>query len=275
MLEKILIPTDLSTESNSVFPYAVTLAQVFNSRLYLVHVMHPDEAKEPERLVDFPRLSRFFAAERNEPDLPPLAATVPVGKVYRYHDDPEEVVLDFAKRKAIDLLCIATTPGNSGLTSWITGNMADRLLKKSRCSVFCVRGRPIREKDWKRPRFKHILLLTELGARGATPLLKALPWAHTFNSMLHIFPMLLDDSEPSPDSSPLREITRINPAQTNVLLFAHPSRQKRNLLSFVKRNQIDLIIMPPRARSKLSLPFFGDIINQLLDETDSPVLLLR
>ena len=43
MLEKILIPTDLSTESNSVFPYAVTLAQVFNSRLYLVHVMHPDD----------------------------------------------------------------------------------------------------------------------------------------------------------------------------------------------------------------------------------------
>jgi hypothetical protein len=93
--------------------------------------------------------------------------------------------------------------------------------------------------------------------------------------MLHIFPMLLDDSEMSPDANPLHEIAKINPAQTNVLLFADPSRQKRNLLSFVKRNEIDLIIMPPRARAELSLPLFRDIVNHLLDETGCPVLLLR
>ncbi len=276
MLDKILIPTDLSPESNSIFPIGVTLAQAFNSRLYLVHVMHPDSLKGPEHLSDFPRLSKFFAAGRGDPHLPPLKATVPVGKVYRYHENPEHVVLDFAKRKEVDLICLATTPDNrSKLTGWLNGGMTARILKAARCSVLCLRGRAVKEKEWERPRFKHILLLTELGARGATPLLKALPWAHTFNSMLHIFPLLLDDSAPTPEANPLREIAKINPAQTNVLLFADPSRQKRNLMDFVKRTAVDLIIVPPRARRELSTPFFRDIVQHLLKETDSPVLVLR
>jgi nucleotide-binding universal stress UspA family protein len=276
MLEKILIPTDLSAESNSIFPIGVTLAQAFNSRLYLVHVMHPDSLKEPEQLGDFPRLSKFFATDRGQPDLPPLKATVPVGKVYRYHEHPDHVILDFAKRKAVDLICMATTPNTrSKLTGWLNGGMTARILKEARCSVLCLRGHPVKEKDWVRPRFKHILLLTELGARGAAPLLKALPWAHTFNSMLHIFPLLLDDSEPSPDANPLREIAKINPAQTNVLLFANPNRRTRNLMDFVKRTTVDLIIVPPRARRELSTPFFRDIVQELLNETQSPVLVLR
>lgn len=276
MLDKILLPTDLSAESNSIFPTAVTLAQTFGSRLYLLHVMHPDSLKEPERLVDFPRLSQFFESERGAPDLPPLKARVPVAKVYRYSTSPADVVLDFARHKAVDLLCFATTPSRSrSLKSWLRGHTADQFLRHAPCSILCMRGRPIKQKDWRRPRFKHILLLTELGAHGAAPLLRALPFAHAFNSMLHIFPMLLADSQPSPEANPLREIAKINPHQTNVLLFADPTHQRRNLMEFLRRNQVDLIIMPPRARRELSVPFFSDIVERLLDQTESPILLLH
>lgn len=275
MLEKILLPTDLSNESNSIFPIAVTLAQTFGSRLYLIHVMHPDSLKEPERLVDFPRLSQFFESERDAPDLPPLKSKVPVAKVYRYSTSPADTVLEFARHKRVDLLCFATTPGTRSLKSWLRGTTADKFLRQAPCSILCMRGRSIKQKDWRRPRFKHILLLTELDARGAAPLLKALPFAHAFNSMLHIFPMLLADSNPSPEANPLREIAKINPQQTNVLLFADPTHQRRNLMQFLRRNQVDLIIMPPRARRELSVPFFSDIVDRLLEETESPILLLH
>ena len=53
MLEKILVPSDLSDESNFVIPYAVTLAQAFHSKLYLLHVMDPASLKGPENLWIF------------------------------------------------------------------------------------------------------------------------------------------------------------------------------------------------------------------------------
>src|SRR5207245_2215483 len=46
MQGRILIPTTLSPESNSVFPYAITIAQAFPDKLYLLHVMDPDSVHE-------------------------------------------------------------------------------------------------------------------------------------------------------------------------------------------------------------------------------------
>ena len=93
MLEKILVPSDLSDESNSVIPYAVTLAQAFQSKLYLLHVMDPASLKGPENLLDFPRLTKMFALEATAPDLPPLKKSVPVAKMYMYKKDRAEAIV--------------------------------------------------------------------------------------------------------------------------------------------------------------------------------------
>lgn len=109
MLEKILVPSDLSSRSNSVIPYAATLAQTFQSKIYLVHVMDPADLHKPERLGDFPRLGKFFATDRDAADLPPLSPSVAVGKFYRYDDDPAEVILRFAAKRNVNLICMAAT----------------------------------------------------------------------------------------------------------------------------------------------------------------------
>ena len=73
----------------------------------------------------------------------------------------------------------------------------------------------------------------------------------------------------------MREAARLNPAKTNVLLFADPTKRMRNLLSFVGKTPIDLIVMAPRTRAKFSNRLLNDILVKLLRATDSPVLLLR
>jgi nucleotide-binding universal stress UspA family protein len=275
MLGKILIPSDLSHVSNSVFPYAVTLAQVFGSKLYLVHVMDPASVNEPERLEDFPRLSKFFSAERDAPDLPHLKHSVPIAKIYRYSKSVPEVILDFAKSKQVDLICMASNNNGTGLAWWSAGRHIDRVIKNAPCSVLCMRGRSIKEKDWKRPRFKHILLLVELGPNGVTSLVKVLPWVQKFNSMLHIFPLLNSQQIALASDSSLREVSKLNSAYTNVLLFADPDKRMRNLMNFVGKTPIDLIVMTPRTRAQLSTPLISDIVAQLLKVTESPILLLR
>src|SRR5258708_25205601 len=175
MLDKILLTSDLSAASNSIFPYAATVAQAFGSKLYLLNVMHPASLNEPERLEDFPRLSNFFPVERSAPDLPPLKSSVAMAKMYVYHKDVAYVVTKAAREKQIDLICMASTGNSVGLAWWSAGRMIERVIRHAPCSVLCIRGRPVKQKDWKRPRFKHILLLVELSPSGSVPLARVMP----------------------------------------------------------------------------------------------------
>jgi nucleotide-binding universal stress UspA family protein len=275
MLEKILIPSDLSDSSNSVIPYAVTLAQAFNSKLYMLHVMDPASLKKPECLLDFPKLSKMFSLEADAPDLPPLKKTIPVAKMYLYKKDRAAAIADSVRSKKIDLVCMASNSSGVNLAWWSVGSIIESTIASSPCHVLCVRGRPLKDKDWKRPRFKHILMLADIGPTGAEPFLKVLPWVHKFNSMLHIFPLVTGRAKASPAENPLREVAEINPAHTNILLFAKPDKRMRNLLNFVEKTDIDLIVMAASTRAKFSNRLVNDILVKLLQVTDSPVLLLR
>jgi nucleotide-binding universal stress UspA family protein len=275
MLEKILVPSDLSDESNSVIPYAVTLAQAFESKLYLLHVMDPASLKGPENLVDFPRLTKMLALDANAPDLPPLKKNVPVAKMYLYKKDRAEAIAESVVSKKVDLICMASKKDGVNLAWWSVGTIIESIIASTPCHVLCVRGRAIKDKDWKRPRFKHVLSLTELGSDGAETFLKVLPLVHKFNSVLHVFPLVTGRTGKAAEVNPLREVAEINPAQTNILLFAKPDKRLRNLLDFVKKTPIDLIVMAPSTRAKFSNRLVNDVLVKLLRATDSPVLLLR
>jgi len=275
MLEKILVPSDLSNESNSVLPYAVTLAQAFHSKLYLLHVMDPASLKQPECLLDFPKLSKMFSLEQDAPDLPPLKKTVPVAKMYIYKKNRAEAIAESAISKKVDLVCMASKSNGVNLAWWSVGSVIESIIAGVPSHMLCVRGRPVKDKDWKRPRFKHILMLADMGPAGAEPFLKVLPWVHKFNSMLHIFPLVTGHAKPSLVENPLREVAQINPAQTNILLFAKPDKRMHNLLKFVEETPIDLIVMAASTRAKFSNRLLNDILVKLLQVTDSPVLLLR
>jgi nucleotide-binding universal stress UspA family protein len=276
MWEKILVPSDLSDASNSVIPYAVTLAQAFHSKLYLLHVMDPASLKEPENLLDFPKLTRMLSLDVGAPDLPRLKKNVPVARMYLYKKNRAEAIVESACNKKVDLVCVASTNDGVNLAWWSAGNIIESIIAGVPCHVLCVRGRPVKDKDWTRPRFKHILSLTELDPDGAKRFLKLLPLVHKFNSVVHVFPLVTGRGKSSRvEDSPLREVAQLHAAQTNVLLFADPGKRVRNLLDFVKKTPIDLIVMAPATREKFSNRLLNDVLVKLLRVTDSPVLLLR
>ena len=275
MLSRILVPTDLSHESNSVLPWGVTVAQAFGAKLYLLHVMSPNSVNEPERLEDFPHLSRIFAAERGAADMPPLKASVPVAKMYLYHKSAAKVILDTAKSKQVELICLAATNNGVNFAWWSAGKTIEHIVKNAPCSVLCLRGQPTKEKDWKRPRFRHVLLLAEMNPHGISPVTKLMPWIERFNSMLHIFPLHSSKLKETGEQSTLREICQLDAARTNVLLFNKPHNRIENLLNFIGETPIDLIVMTPRTRAAFSNRLVSDIFVRLLRVTASPILLLR
>jgi nucleotide-binding universal stress UspA family protein len=254
----------------------VTLAQAFHSKLYLLHVMDPASLKEPENLLDFPKLTRMLSLDVGAPDLPPLKKNIPVARMYLYKKNRAEAIVESTCGKKVDLVCVASNNDGVTLAWWSAGNIIESIIAGVPCHVLCVRGRPVKYKDWTRPRFKHILSLTELGPDGADRFLKLLPLVHKFNSMVHVFPLVTGRGKSSSGTdNPVREVAQLHAAQTNMLLFADPGKRVRNLLDFVKKTPIDLIVMAPATREKFSNRLLNDVLVKLLRVTDSPVLLLR
>jgi nucleotide-binding universal stress UspA family protein len=275
MVKSILVPTDLSAESNSIFPHAITVAQVFDSTMHLVHVMAPESLNEPEQLGDFPHISKFFTKDASRVDLPPLKMSVAASKMYLYHRNVPKIILGAARQKNADLICMASTGSGGSLRWWSVGRTIERIIQEATCPVLCLRGRAVPEKEWKRPRYKHILLLADMGPNGSNVLPAIMPWVETFKGLLHIFPLFNGDVQRPEESERLREVYELGAPRSNLLLFSNPTKRAKNLMAFVKDTSMDLIAMTPAARKQFANPLISDVLVKLFDATESPILMLR
>lgn len=275
MIKRILVPTELSAASNSILPWATTIAQAFAGKVYMLNVMPPSDLHGPERLEDFPQLAEFIAKDRESGYSPPLATEVPVSKLFVYDRNEAKLILRYAAEKKADLICLAATSKRVELTWWSAGKTVEAIIRDAGCSVLCVRGKRIYPKDWKRPHFRHVLLLAEMEDGGAELMQRMMPWVERFQSVLHVFPLLSGKLKESAEQTALRELCQLDGQRANVLLFAEPKNRMENLLSFVADTPVDLIVMSPRTRARFSNRLVSDIFIQLLRRADCPVLLLR
>jgi len=275
MIKRILVPTELSAASNSVLPWATTIAQAFGSKLYMLNVMPPADLHGPERLEDFPNLGGFIAQDRELGINPPLAAEVAISKLFAYDRHETRLILRYAAEKKADLICLAATSKRVELTWWSAGKTVEGIIREAECSVLCVRGKRVYPKDWKRPRFRHVLLLAEMADGGAALLARVMPLIERFQSVLHVFPLLSGKLKESAEQTALRELCQLDGRRANVLLFSEPKNRMENLLTFVAETPVDLIVMSPTTRKKFSNRLVSDIFIQLLRRANCPVLLLR
>jgi nucleotide-binding universal stress UspA family protein len=138
-----------------------------------------------------------------------------------------------------------------------------------------VRGRPIKEKEWKRPVFRHVALVTDLGPQWQALMERLIPWVKRFHSTLHIFPMQSARHSASGEQAALRELCQLQDINANVLLFSDPKNRMQNLTNFVNETPLDLIVMTPRIRTQFSNRLVSDVLVRLLRIAKCPVLLLR
>jgi nucleotide-binding universal stress UspA family protein len=140
---KILFATDFSEISEFAFDYALTLAETFNSRLIIMHVIN-----EPVDLRGFyvPHIS-FDTIEREIA----LSAEKMMEKFcskktkdYNNYDKfivsgiPYEEILKKADEEKVDLLVMGTH-GRAGIDHLLFGSTAERVVRKAACPVMTVR----------------------------------------------------------------------------------------------------------------------------------------
>lgn len=149
-INRILCPTDLSTESDEALRYAVALARIYESamnfgislaqeyqaQVHLMHVLDTAGHEEPELAWSSASTGSAytFTARKLQETLPKevhlwcnFINVVRCGKV------PEEI-LSYAKQQEIDLICMGVS-GSDWTIDKLLGSNVDRVLREAPCPI--------------------------------------------------------------------------------------------------------------------------------------------
>jgi nucleotide-binding universal stress UspA family protein len=144
MFNHVLVPLDGSALANAALAYAAGLAKLCGAHVTLLMVIPPIETviETPGESIAIDtqwenrrrRGETYLAALCRQPEyqglqLRPRVAMGPVA----------ETILDYAKDHAVDLI-VMTTHGRSGLSRWVWGSVADKVLRAAPIPVLLVRS---------------------------------------------------------------------------------------------------------------------------------------
>ena len=134
---EILYATDFSPESQGAAAYAVSLAQEFQSRLILLHVI-PEQ--KPGDLVSAPNITA--SSEQLLRKLVPSEAKAWCKPEYFVErGDPAEKILEFANGREADLIVLGVRPekGVAGAATHLPIATAHKIVSHATCPVLTVR----------------------------------------------------------------------------------------------------------------------------------------
>ncbi|MCM0081583.1 universal stress protein [Geomonas sp. Red32] len=141
--DKILFATDFSESSEHAFEYALALAQKFNSRLLILHVIN-----EPVDLRGFyvPHVSFENLEKEIEEGAQQMMERFCSTHVKDFADYdcsivtgiPFEEILKRAESEQVSFIVLGTQ-GRSGIDHLLFGSTAERVVRKALCPVVTVR----------------------------------------------------------------------------------------------------------------------------------------
>ncbi len=157
MYEKILVPLDGSKLAECVIPHIQAMAaNGVTKEIYLVQVIEPYqkppftdyifEEGKVKKVIEEEQIKKIEAAYKTaaEEYLKKIARelnyeNVKINYQVMVHSSVAESLAEFVDKNQIDLIVIATH-GRSGVSRWVWGSVADRILRSSCVPVLMVRA---------------------------------------------------------------------------------------------------------------------------------------
>lgn len=144
MYKHILVPLDGSALAEKALSHATAIAHKFGSELTLVQVIPPVYAPvTPEMAVVQPAISLEELQAESEQYLKSRQESLRKEGLVVHRtviDGPiAESILGYAERQDCALI-IMSTHGRSGLSKWIYGSVAQKVLQGSNCPILLIRA---------------------------------------------------------------------------------------------------------------------------------------
>jgi nucleotide-binding universal stress UspA family protein len=288
----IVVPLDGSETAEGAIPYAVALARALEARVALVCVWEGNDselaAALPAVALEIDAKARAHFAEYLRTIEARAFGGVPVEAQMREGNAADQIVQAAAEEGARAI--VIGTHGRSGVSRWLYGSTASRVLRDAFVPVMTV-GPRLLERSTTDVVYKHIMVpldgtsLSETAlpvarriasASGARlSLVRAVPWAvQTYPYTLpdSYIPQVDDELEKGAKAYLQRKEAELKDA--DVRAFVVRGAVADGLLDFEEKESVDLVVMSTHARAGIARAALGSTADRLV-QGKAPVLLVR
>ena len=301
-IETLLVPTDLSEESEKAVAYTRALLNSFPGTVHLLYVHDIDFAYAvPSVMTASPLLASGDVERGLRKDVDKLARKfelagetskrhVRTGRAYRE-------ICDFASEIGADLIILATH-GRTGLKRLMLGSTAERVVRHAPCAVLVVREREREFVDVSKGnaaalRITRILVPLDFSESSREGLLYAISFANRFGAslvLLHAIQVMpfvpagsaaANERIPAPGvierAARLRArkfLKTIDFAGVNYEMEIQSGPPAQEICHFAETAGVELIITSTHGQTGLAHALIGSVAEHVVRYAHSPVLVV-
>jgi nucleotide-binding universal stress UspA family protein len=274
---KVLVPLDGSSLSEEILRHVRPLLRSGAHQLHLVRVLDQEAPGAPEA----------EAAARTYLDglwRPPQGSHLEV-RTHVVHGDPAGRIVDLSDDLPVDLIAMSTH-GRTGLSRWMRGSVAERVLHAARCPLLLASPGGLSGVS-EEARFSRVLVPLDGSRLAASILPHAVAWARASSAdvvLLHVDVPgagggVHDTPEVAARRAQERAERRLNDERLRLLgeglnphvvgAYGDPAEQ---IVAAVERHDATLVAMSSHGRTGLARWQFGSVAEKVLRHCKAPLL---
>ncbi|HEV2352251.1 MAG TPA: universal stress protein [Terriglobia bacterium] len=287
-IERILCPMDFSELSAKSYTYARSLAQHYEARLFLEHVVQPLSMAYP--FYAFPdTLGQVYTnllqdAEKHLKEVVQnFASNGMQPELVVREGFPTDSILSFAQTQAVDLIVMGTH-GRRGFDRITMGSVTEQVLRKARCPVLVIR-RPTHDfvnpgQKQEQVHLSRILFCTDFSTHSDRALQYALSLALEYNAeltLLHVLEIVGPTHDFQIENSKIcKRLEQAIPEEAKnwckVKPIVRAGQPYTEIIKLATETSADLVILGVRGRNALDLALFGSTTHRVIQLGPCPVL---
>ena len=276
-LSRVLVATDLASDTTNLLTYAAQFCLQFHAKLYVTHVLHPDFY--PFQLPEtWPQMAdaELELCQKTDGLIREKLRSIPYEMIYE-KGEVWPMIRKVIHDKQINLL-VAGTHGRTGVSKVVLGSVAEEIVRVADCPVLTI-GPNVPHSNCSPLRLNRILYATDFSAESlsAVPLiigLCKLSGAQLILLHCHRKGEVADAMRQS-----LREVIPLG-AELNSQpdCFVEPAHHRDAILGLAHEKSADLIVLGIRRASrpsKLLTRFSDSVTYHIVTQAECPVLTVR
>jgi nucleotide-binding universal stress UspA family protein len=293
---KLLIPLDGSALAEQTLPWALEVARRERAEVTLLCVVPPirqSEVMDDGYVLYADQLTEMAQNEARDylkRVACPLHGEGIKVKTALEVGTPADSILDYAQTMQMDLIAM-TTHGRSGVSRWVYGSVADRVLRRAACPVLLMRAQPSAGHSGEVSRILVPLDGSPL-AESVLPHAQALATAFNAEIVLlrvigtpagvytlpEMLPILAADTyhgEHEASEYLTHWQSQLEEQGLHVRSLSAKAQIADAILDVSLAQQVSLIAMCTHGRSGVSRWFYGSVAERVLQAATVPILLVR
>ncbi len=278
----VLLATDLSPRCDRALDRAVSLAELWQANLVILHVLEDTRSWASDTIVPSWRRppDPFGLAQRRLID--DIGAVADTATIVIDEGNPADAIQRTAEERGCDLI-ITGVARDEPLGRFVLGTTVDRLLRSSHLPVLVVKNRA-------RRRYRNVLVATDFSESSRHALeaaaryfpLQKLTIFHAYDP-----PMSAFATDPASNRREYRKVAeqeyeaflKSTPSEDLIRKHAHPliefGTPSQLLRECVRDMNIDLAVLGTHGRSTLFEVLIGSVAKQIMAELPCDALVIR